>query len=85
MRSILRQMPRLIFLQSFLAWLYWAYVRKLSKYFPGIIRPPLHVPLEHYNITKTYLYDFDPLKTHFYIVKLGFTGVYIIFLISAQT
>ena len=35
-------------------------------------------------ITKTYLYDFDPLKPHFYIVKLGFTGIYIIFLISAQ-
>ena len=25
-----------------------------------------------------------PLKPHFYVVKLGFTGVYIIFLISAQ-
>ena len=25
-------------------------------------------------ITKTYLYNFDPLKPHFYIVKLGFTG-----------
>ena len=35
-------------------------------------------------ITKTYLYNFDPLKPHFHIVKLGFTGVYIIFLISAQ-
>ena len=35
-------------------------------------------------ITKTCLYNFDPLKPHFYIVKLGFTGVYIIFLISAQ-
>ena len=33
---------------------------------------------------KRYLYKFDPLKPHFYIVKLGFTGVYIIFLISAQ-
>ena len=32
-----------------------------------------------YFITKTYLYNFDPLKAHFYIVKLGFTGVYIIF------
>ena len=32
-------------------------------------------------ITKTYLYNFNPLKPHFYIVKLGFTGVYIIFLI----
>ena len=35
-------------------------------------------------ITKTYLYNFDPLKPHFYMAKLGFTGVYIIFLISAQ-
>ena len=35
-------------------------------------------------ITKTYLYNFDTLKPHFYIIKLGFTGVYIIFLISAQ-
>ena len=35
-------------------------------------------------ITKTCLYEVDPLKPHFYIVKLGFTGVYIIFLISAQ-
>ena len=36
------------------------------------------------NITKTCLYNVDPLKPHFYIAKLGFTGVYIIFLISAQ-
>ena len=34
-------------------------------------------------ITKTCLYNFDPLE-HFYIEKLGFTGVYIIFLIFAQ-
>ena len=33
---------------------------------------------------KTCLHNFDPLKPHFYIVKLGFTGVYNIFLISAQ-
>ena len=33
---------------------------------------------------KTCLYNFAPLKPHFYIVKLGFTGVDIIFLISAQ-
>ena len=40
----------------------------------------------HPVFTKTYLrvYNFDPLKPHFYIVKMGFTGVYIIFLISAQ-
>ena len=37
-----------------------------------------------FNITKTCLYNFEPLKPHFYIVKLGFTGVYIIFIISAQ-
>ena len=35
-------------------------------------------------ITKTRLYYFNPLKPHFYMLKLGFTGVYIIFLISAQ-
>ena len=36
------------------------------------------------SIAKTRLYNFDPLKPHFYIVKLGFTRVYIIFLIFAQ-
>ena len=36
------------------------------------------------DITRTRLYNFDPLKPHFYIVKLGFTGVYINFLISVQ-
>ena len=36
------------------------------------------------DITKTYRYNFDPLIPHFYVVKLGFTGVYIIFVISAQ-
>ena len=36
-------------------------------------------------IMKTSLYNFEPLKPHFYIIKLGFAGVYIIFLISAQT
>ena len=35
-------------------------------------------------ISKTYLCNFDSLKPHFYVVKLGFTGVHIIFLISAQ-
>ena len=36
------------------------------------------------DITKTCLCNFDTLKPHFCIVKLGITGVYIIFLISAQ-
>ena len=35
-------------------------------------------------ITKTCQYNFDPLEPHFYTEKLGFTGVYIIFLIFAQ-
>ena len=35
-------------------------------------------------IMKIHLYNFDPLKPHFYIVKLGLTVVYIILLISAQ-
>ena len=39
---------------------------------------------QKYPITKTCLYNFDPLKPHFYTVKWGFTGVYIILLISAQ-
>ena len=32
-----------------------------------------------HSITKTYLYNFDPLKPHFYIVKLGYRGVYTFF------
>ena len=36
------------------------------------------------DITKTCPYKFYPLKLHFHIIKLGFTGVYIIFHISAQ-
>ena len=30
-------------------------------------------------ITKTYLYNFDPLKRHFYIVKLGLQGYTLFF------
>ena len=59
---------------------------------PGIIAGTQLLFNSHFNIlchfemiiTKTCLYNSDPLKTHFYIVKLGFTGVYIIFLISDQ-
>ena len=39
---------------------------------------------ELWSITKTHLYSFYPLKPHFNTVKLGFTGVYINFLISAE-
>ena len=48
-------------------------------------RPNIRVHMV-YNvaITKTCLYNVDPLKPYFYIIKLGFTGVHIIFLISAK-
>ena len=56
----------------------------VQDHFPSLhsetIVPPVFLVL----IMKTCLYNFDPLKLHFYIVKLGFTGVYIIFLIFAQ-
>ena len=48
------------------------------KYYGKTLGYTLHV------IMKTRLYNFDPLKPHFYIEKLGFTGVYVIFVISAQ-
>ena len=34
--------------------------------------------VRYVTITKTYLYNFDPLKPHFYIVEMGFKGIYII-------
>ena len=52
-------------------------VIKQTQNFPNILFYWRH-------ITKTYLYNFDPLNPHFYILKLGFTGVYIIFLIFAR-
>ena len=55
-------------------------------FFLPILRAHIWIYTVYHSITKTYLYNFDPLKPHFYIVhvKLGFTGVNIIFLISAQ-
>ena len=58
-------------------WWHEARTQENQKIWPRWARPQTF-------ITKTYLYNFDPLKPHFYIVKLGFTGVYIIFHISAQ-
>ena len=50
------------------------------------IRYWLNKPINwvHGNHHEIYLYNFGPLKPHFYPIKLGFTGIYIIFLISAQ-
>ena len=45
---------------------------------------PVYETSHLFCITKACLYNFDPLKPHFYVVKLGFTGVYNIFVISAQ-
>ena len=45
----------------------------------GILSFPCLLPIICIYITKTYLYNSDPLKPYFYIVKLGFTGVYIIY------
>ena len=36
-------------------------------------------------ITKTRLYNLDPLKPHFYIVNLGLRGVKLFFLILLKT
>ena len=47
-------------------------------------KSPYNTTCEKQDVMKTCLYIIDPLKPHLYIVKLGFTGVYIIFLISAQ-
>ena len=56
------------------------YITRISYKTQQPARPPRLIRV----FTKTCLYNLDPLKPHFYIVKLGFTGVYIIFLISAQ-
>ena len=65
-----------------------------AKYHPGLSSPFIQYLVSNdsfsgqqrpwKDITRTYLYNFDPLKPHFYVVKLELTGVYIIFLISAQ-
>ena len=57
--------------------LVWSTKAQISQHADADQSGPLH-------IMKTHLYSFDPLKPHSYIVKLGFTEVYIIFLISAQ-
>ena len=61
----------------------------LVQFFSRFFCRPCHggfcvAQLEAPTVTRTCLYNFDPFKPHFYIVKLGFTGVHIIFLIFAQ-
>ena len=50
----------------------------------NLLSVSLEVLEKNFIITKTRLYSFDSLKPHFYTLKLGFTGVYINYLISAQ-
>ena len=71
-------------LQKFLVLLHyslWDFIRYMALTFYHTL---FRLSTLNHNIMKAYLYNFDPLKPHFYIVKLGFIGVYIIFLISAQ-
>ena len=60
------------------------YILNLHKYLKKKKKKTLESETLHNNHHENILYNFDPLKPQFYIVKLGFTGVYIIFLISVQ-
>ena len=68
----------------------WSARQEKGPYAICIQEGPVHTAQSHcmirsfVHITKTSLYNFYPLKPHFYIIKLGFIEVYIIFLISAQ-
>ena len=62
----------------------WSMVRQFEfeqKFCDGQLTYP-HYYITGFFITKSCLYKFHPLKPHFY--RVGSTGVYIIFLISAQ-
>ena len=67
----------IIFLSSAQKHRLWVLVRTASSAL-------LYVKRLKKAISKTRIYNFDPLKPHFYVVKLGFSGVYFIFLCSAQ-
>ena len=71
---------RLHFLCSMLTVFYWLVYFGVRHIMRNARKRPLYNFRQADRITKTYLCNFDPLKPHFYIVKLGFTGVYIIFL-----
>ena len=71
----------LFFLSSILS-VNWS-LRHIKYISTFIVHSPGNLHLQIY-IAKTCLYNVDPIKPHFYIVKLGFTGVYISFPISAQ-
>ena len=75
----LRNLVRMIPVYLYGNWMRYSYAN--IKY-PG--QNAVYARICYNPVTKTRLYSFDPLKPHFYIVKLGLTGVYIIFIVSAQ-
>ena len=54
-------------------------------YYDSSLSRRVNIILYPATISKTCLYNFDPLKPHFYIVKLGFTRVYNFFLFLLET
>ena len=68
-------------------YLIWTCITHKQKYYIYTYSDTLtlcHTYHKNWTITKICLYNFDPLKPHFYKVKLRFTVVYIIFLIFVQ-
>ena len=57
------------------------YILAVDTYFMALYHTSFRYTTFLNYIPNTCLYNFDPIKPHFYIVKLGFTWVYIIFLI----
>ena len=58
---------------------YLVFIRYTKTRSDGVIIVYIRTTLFE-NITKTSLYNFDPLKPHVYIIKLGFTGYSLFFL-----
>ena len=73
-----------IFTRKLYYFIHWPKLFHIFIFVPTSRQKPFKKSPINLNVTKTCLYNFDLLKPHFYIVKLGFTGVNIIFLISAQ-
>ena len=65
-------------------WLCFSSICDMCYVYYGRFALTLVFIVKLFYIRKTRLCNFDPLKRHFYIVKLGFIGVYIIFIISDQ-
>ena len=80
----LLEIPMFRFLKIITRYKRMGYYFNIMRQTACLVYNPIMVDSYAFLIMKTYLYNFDPFKPHFYIVKLVFTGVYSIFLISAQ-